>query len=161
MIWNFSVKNFFNHILKSTCSKYFIFACAQISNLKGNSEVGGKEVNGLHCVKSVHPRSFSGPYCPAFGLHTKRHSVSLHIQSRFGEIRTRKTPNTDTFHAMLAYKSVYGHAMNFKQSVPLTRDLVSLLVPKTIVIRNRNTIVKLRYWEKRFHTGIGRTGEWG
>ena len=35
----------------------------------------------LHCVKSVHIWSFSGLY--------------------LGKIRTRKTPNTDTFHAVL------------------------------------------------------------
>ena len=33
------------------------------------------------CVKSVRIRSFSGPYFPAFGLNTKRYSLSLHIFS--------------------------------------------------------------------------------
>ena len=55
----------------------------------------------LHCVKSVRIRSFSGPYFPAFGLNTERYGVSLHIQSECGKIRTRKTPITDTFHAVL------------------------------------------------------------
>ena len=40
----------------------------------------------IHCVKSVRIRSFSGPY-----------SV------RMWEIRTRKTPNTDTFHAVINF----------------------------------------------------------
>ena len=31
--------------------------------------------------------------------------LSLHIQSEFGKIRTRKTPNTDTFRA--AYIAIY------------------------------------------------------
>ena len=31
-----------------------------------------KIVNVLHCVKSVHIRSFSGPYFPAFGLNKQR-----------------------------------------------------------------------------------------
>ena len=53
-----------------------------------------------HCVKSVHIPSFSGPYFPAFGLNTERYSVSLRIQSECGKIRTKKTPNTDTFNAM-------------------------------------------------------------
>ena len=39
---------------------------------------------------------FSGPYFPAFGLNTERYSVSLHIQSECGKIRTRKN-------------SVFGH----------------------------------------------------
>ena len=29
------------------------------------------------------------------------YSVSLHIQSKCGKTRTRKTPNTDTFHAVI------------------------------------------------------------
>ena len=54
-----------------------------------------------HCVKSVRIRSYPGPYFPAFGLNAKRYSVSLRIQSECGEMRTRITPNTDTFYAVL------------------------------------------------------------
>ena len=43
-----------------------------------------------HCVKYVQIRTFSGPYFPAFGLNTKRYFVSLRIQFKCGEIRTRK-----------------------------------------------------------------------
>ena len=53
-----------------------------------------------HCVKSVRIPSFSGSYFPAFALNMERYSVSLHIHSECGKIRTRKTPNTDTFHAV-------------------------------------------------------------
>ena len=53
-----------------------------------------------HCVKSVRIKSYSGPHFPAFGLNTKRYSVSLRIQSQCGKIRTRTTSNTDTFYAM-------------------------------------------------------------
>ena len=53
-----------------------------------------------HCVKNVRIRSYSGPYFPAFRLNTERYSVSLHIQSKCGKIRTRITPNTDTFYAV-------------------------------------------------------------
>ena len=49
-----------------------------------------------YCVKSVRIWSFSGPYFSAFGL-----TVSLRIQSEYGKVRTRKTPNTDTFHAVI------------------------------------------------------------
>ena len=52
----------------------------------------------MHCVKSVRIQGFSGPYFPAFGLNMERYSVSLRIQSECGKMRTRKTPNTDTFH---------------------------------------------------------------
>ena len=52
------------------------------------------------CVKSVRIRSFSGPYFPAFGLKMEIYGVNLRIQSECGKIWTRKTPNTDTFHAV-------------------------------------------------------------
>ena len=55
----------------------------------------------IHCVKSVRIRSYSGPYFPAFGVNTERYGVSLRIQSECGKIWTRKTPNTDTFHAVI------------------------------------------------------------
>ena len=50
-------------------------------------------------MKSV--RSFIGPYFSAFGLNTEKYSVSLRIQSECGKMRTRITPNTDTFYAVL------------------------------------------------------------
>ena len=53
-----------------------------------------------HCVKSVRIESYSGPYFPAFGPNTKRYSVSLRSQSKRGKIRTRITPNTDSFYAV-------------------------------------------------------------
>ena len=55
----------------------------------------------LHCVKSVRIWIFSGPYFSAFQMNTERYSASLRIQSAYEKIRTRKTPNTDTFHAVL------------------------------------------------------------
>ena len=56
---------------------------------------------GLHSVKSVRIRSYSGPYFPVFGLSKERYGVSLRIQSECRKMRTRITPNTDTFHAVL------------------------------------------------------------
>ena len=68
-----------------------------------------------HCVKSVHIRSYSGLYFPAFGLNTnrywlntKRYSVSLRIQSECGKIRTRINPNTDTFYAVYDKRKCIG-----------------------------------------------------
>ena len=60
-----------------------------------------KTVQSMHCVKSVHIRSFSGSYFPAFGLNTERSRVSPRIQSECGKIRTRKTLNTDSFHVVM------------------------------------------------------------
>ena len=44
-------------------------------------------------------RDIQKPYFPAFGLNMERYWVSLRIQSECGKIRTKKTPNTDTFTA--------------------------------------------------------------
>ena len=57
-------------------------------------------------MKIVHIGSFSGPYFLAFELNTDRFSVSLRIQSKCGEIRTRKTANTDNFYAAI-WSEVY------------------------------------------------------
>ena len=51
--------------------------------------------------ENVPIRSYSCLYIPAFRLNTKRYGVSLRIQSECGEIRTRITPNADTFYAVL------------------------------------------------------------
>ena len=53
-----------------------------------------------YCVKSVHIRSYSGPHFPAFGLNAERYFVSLRIQFECGKVRTRITPNTNTFYAV-------------------------------------------------------------
>ena len=51
----------------------------------------------IHYLKSARIRSYSDPNFPAFGQNTKRYEVSLRIQPEYGEMRTRITPNTDTF----------------------------------------------------------------
>ena len=56
-------------------------------------------------MKSVRIRGFSGRYSPASGLNMEKYGVSLRIQSECGIIRTRKSPNTDTFHAVV-YKTL-------------------------------------------------------
>ena len=57
-------------------------------------------VSVFHSVKSVRIRSFSDPYFPAFGPNTERYEVFFRIQFQCGNIRTRNTSNTDTFHAV-------------------------------------------------------------
>ena len=54
----------------------------------------------LLCVKSVRIWSFSGPYFPVFVLNMGWYWVSLCIQSEYVKMRTRKTPNMDTFQAV-------------------------------------------------------------
>ena len=47
--------------------------------------------NATHCVKSVRIWSYSDPHFPALWLN---------IYSECGKMRTRTTPNTDTFHVV-------------------------------------------------------------
>ena len=58
--------------------------------------------SNINCVKSVCIRSYFSPCFPAFRLTTEIYSLSLHIQSECGEIRTRITPSTDTFYRLIA-----------------------------------------------------------
>ena len=59
-------------------------------------------IRAAHCVKIVRIRNFSGPFFPALKLNMERYGVSLRIQSECGKTRTRKTPNTGTFHAVVS-----------------------------------------------------------
>ena len=69
-----------------------------------------------HCINIFRTWSFSGEHFPAFGLNTERYSVSFHsqsewerIQSECAIIRTRKTPNPDTFQAVNILR-FYSHS---------------------------------------------------
>ena len=84
----------------------------------------------FHFVKSVRIRNFSGPYFPIFGLNTEIYGVSLRNQSECGKIRTRKTLNTDTFHAVSVY--IYLVFFNFLVSDFCIQDAVE---SRTITVR--------------------------
>ena len=62
----------------------------------------------MHCVKSVRFRRYSGAHFPAFRLNTERYSISLRIQSTCGKMRTRITPNTDTFYAVMSKTTTFA-----------------------------------------------------
>ena len=66
--------------------------CTSLQNLKC--------VKSKHYVKSVRIRSVSGRHFLAFGLNTEVYSVNLRIQSEYGKMQTRKTPNTESYHAV-------------------------------------------------------------
>ena len=53
-----------------------------------------------HCVKSVRNSEFFWSVFSRIRTDTEIYGVNLCIQSKFGKIRTRKTANTDTFHAV-------------------------------------------------------------
>ena len=63
--------------------------------------------NLIHYVKSVHIRTSSGPHFPTFG-----HSLSLRIQSECREIRTRITPNMDTY--------LRNDSLRFRANAPIS-----------------------------------------
>ena len=65
-----------------------------------------KRLGTLHYVKSIRIGSYSGPHFPAFTLNTERYGVSHRMQSEHGKMRTRITPNTDTFYAVLCMKKL-------------------------------------------------------
>ena len=74
------------------------------SHMSQDKELDIKQVrnNNGHRVKSVRIRNYSGPHFSAYGLNSERYyvySVSLHIQSEQGKMRTRVTPNTAAFNA--------------------------------------------------------------
>ena len=71
-----------------------------LAKSKNKLQLHNWKTGRYHSVKSVCIRSFTGPYFPVFGLNTERCSVSVRIQSESRKIRTRKTPNMDTFHAV-------------------------------------------------------------
>ena len=60
--------------------------------------------NHLHCTKSDRIWRFSGKYFPVFGMNTEIYRVNLPIQDKCKKKRTRKTPNMDTFYAVLRVK---------------------------------------------------------
>ena len=56
---------------------------------------------GVHCVKTVRIRSFSGVYFLAFELNMVIYSPNICNQSKCEKIRTRKTPNTGSSHEVV------------------------------------------------------------
>ena len=64
-------------------------------------------------MKSVRIWSFPGPCFPAFGLNTELYLVPISPYSlRMRKIRTRKTPNTDTFQAVRPCKTCQNYHSN-------------------------------------------------
>ena len=59
-----------------------------------------KNMHDMISVKSVRIRSYTGPHFPAFGLTTEKYGGPFRIQSKWGKMRTRITPNTGTFDAV-------------------------------------------------------------
>ena len=72
--------------------------------------------NSLHYVQSVYIRSFYFPYFPACEMNTEIYSANHRIQFECRKIRTRKTPNANTFDAVLYIEILYRFSSNFARS---------------------------------------------
>ena len=121
-IW-FTIKSgrlrFRGTIIYGTLFNYFFFA-GWNKRLKSNQGVKSNtqifwNFQHIHCVKCVRISSFSSSYFPTFGLYTQRYSVFLCIQSKCEKIRTRKSPNADTFHVIIIL-AVYTNLVNIPWS---------------------------------------------
>ena len=99
----FNLRNFSLYSLQF-CKARLFFLFLFLSNL-----------DGFHCAESVRIRSFSGPYFLVFRLNTERYSVSFRIQSEWGKIWVRSTPDTDTFHAVFYFPLLLLTALLWKK----------------------------------------------
>ena len=83
-----------------------------------------------HCVllKNYPYSELFCPHFPVFGLNTETYRVSLCIQSECGKMRTRITPNTETFHAVviileLLQKSNWSKVSKAKKKMKVYGDI--------------------------------------
>ena len=93
----------------------------------------------FYCLKSVRIRSYSGPYFPAFALNTERYSLSLRIQFECGNIRTRITSSTDTFHLVIDDDSLKIADFTTKQALSenfIMRSFLAFFLKKVYVASN-------------------------
>ena len=74
----------------------------------------------------------------AFGLNTERYSTSLRIQSKYGNIRTRKTPSVDIFHAL----PFTSYQINIQTSIKFSNILSNVTnSSKPSIVCEKGTIV--------------------
>ena len=68
---------------------------------------------GYNCVKIARIRSYSGPHFSAFRLNTERYENSVRMRENAGKMRTRITPNTDSFNALYVSYFGFGKSRNW------------------------------------------------
>ena len=94
-------------------------------------------LNLKHCLKSIRYRSFCGPYFHVVRLKSERYGVPLRAQSECGKIRTRKTPNTDTFHAVYVSEITRNYEKRvtclriFREELCYNQLIIKQFVPNT------------------------------
>ena len=108
-------------------------------------------------MEIVRIRYFSATYFSAIGQNTERYSVSLRIQSEFGKIRTRKTPNTVVLRTLsnicgeaLCENSqrLFSHYLETSQLICSANQLngfymMGTLVVKRLIIFARTAIINV------------------
>ena len=92
------------------------------------------------------------PLFSAFGLNTKRYSISLLIQSKCGKIRIRKTPNKYTFHAVFSCLKfwILETYLRLSPVYLMPRKEVIVLFPKAVLCYNFRSVC-LHYDDKDIH----------
>ena len=98
-----------------------------------------------HCVKSVRIRSISSPYFPGFEQNTERYGVIPRIHSECEKIRTRKTPNTDTFHAVKTMVKSIFTILPKSFCIMLMMKLISSLITCQSILRNVRTLMNFHF----------------
>ena len=86
-----------------TCSESYtkVFFTVNFGRVfRGLLEIAEYDLKTFQCEKSVRIRSFSGLCFPTFELNSEIYRVNLRIRSQCRKIRTRKSPNKVTFHAV-------------------------------------------------------------
>ena len=107
------------------------------------------EVSSIDCVKSVRIRCYSGPHFHAFGLNAERYSVSLRIQSECWKIRTRITPNTDTFNAVIDCLDLKSDKVLIKPQEVVNVDTTHSTFKVHKVVRDMN--MQNKFFNMFFH----------
>ena len=96
------IKYRFQALQFSSDGRFYNSSCCDV--IYGSSNKFEKS----QCVKSIRTQSYSGPHFPAFGRNTESRDIEyLRIHSECGKMRTRITPNTNTFYAVLAATEKY------------------------------------------------------
>ena len=106
----------------------------------------GENFSKNHCVKNVRIRSFSWTHFPTFGLNTDIYEVNLRVYSECRKIRTRKTPNTDTFYevnmnAQLVQINAAAEEL-FKRKVEITQQSKDIKILHWIRLRAKDIGMK-------------------
>ena len=92
-IFSYLLMKFFNRKFH-----FFVLCINSVSLIKLIKNFVVWNSRHFQCIKAFRTRSFSSLYFPDFGVNTEKIFLNLLILFECGKMRTRKTPNTDTFH---------------------------------------------------------------